>query len=474
MEAAMHRKTTHRTAGFALALALLAAAGLRADPGDTTWVHTLDREFYNWATAHVDTFDFPTDVSIYSDVILFYTIECPESPDDCDPWDRLGWIQVLRDTGEVDSLGMPIEEPVEIARVITPYDITGGTRPGSCAWPIDVSDYITLLQGSVVLKSYISSWIGGTDGWLVTVDFAFVEGSSGLEPYRVVNLWQDNGAVFGDPDVPIEAFLHLMKAWIDPDAVSAKVRVIVTGHGQGNTDNCAEFCPKEHTLLANGTPYTFTPWRDDCNLNTCSPQGGTWQYNRAGWCPGDKVDPHDFDITGVIVPGDSVKLNYDIEPYENFCRPTNPDCVDGVTCFDCDYNSTGHTQPYYAFQSQLILYRERPVGIGEPGDASLPRAFALGQNYPNPFNPVTTIAFEIPDDAGVGVAGRGGRHVVLDIFDVRGRRVRRLVDAALDPGRHEIAWDGRDGRGDPVPSGVYIYSLRAGDRSAARKMILLK
>ena len=415
-------------------------------------------------------------MSIYGDVLLRYTIECPEGPDDCDPWDRLGWIQVLRDTGELDTLGMPIQEPVEIARVITPYDITGGTRPGSCAWPIDVSDYITLLQGTVILQSYISSWIGGTDGWLVTVDFGYVEGGGSLTPYRVLNLWQNNYTVFGDSAAPVEAVLHPMKAWIDSDAVAARVRVMVTGHGQGNTDNCAEFCPKEHTLFANGVPYGFTLWRDDCSENPCSPQGGTWQYDRAGWCPGDKVDPWDFDITAEMVAGDSVKLNYDIEPYENFCRPNNPDCVDGQTCAHCDFNNTGHTQPYYAFQSQLILYRERPVGIGGPEGkgAPIPRAFALGQNYPNPFNPATTIGFEISGEGERGIAPAAGRHVVLEIFDLRGRRIRRLVDAALDPGRHEIAWNGRDGRGEPVPSGIYIYSLRAGDRSATRKMILLK
>jgi hypothetical protein len=284
-----------------------------------------------------------------------------------------------------------------------------------------------------------------------------------------VNLWQNNHTVYGNPDIPIEEVLHPMRAWVDANAVGAKVRVITTGHGQGNTDNCAEFCPKEHTVVVNGTPHVFTPWRDDCAQNPCSPQGGTWRFNRAGWCPGDKVVPWDLDITGEIVPGDSVKLNYNVEEYENFCRPSNPDCVEGPLCPDCDYNNVGHTQPHYTIQSQLILYRERPVGVGDDDrPPELPRSLVLGQNYPNPFNPSTTISFDLPEGSATD------RHVVVEVYSVRGKRVSQLVDALLEAGQHRVAWNGTDDRGEPLPSGVYIYTLRVGDRSLSRKMLLVK
>ena len=101
----------------------------RAAVGDTTWVRTFQEDFINWATAHVDTFAFPDDTDPYGRIVLFYTIGCPSSPGDCDPWDRLGYLRVLHDTGEVDSIGQPVIEPYEIARIVTPYDITGGSRP---------------------------------------------------------------------------------------------------------------------------------------------------------------------------------------------------------------------------------------------------------------------------------------------------------------------------------------------------------
>jgi Peptide-N-glycosidase F, C terminal. len=99
-------------------------------------------------------------------------------------------------------------------------------------------------------------------------------------------------------------------------------------------------------------------WRDDCASNDCSPQNGTWQYNRAGFCPGDKVTPQDFDLLDHVIVGDTVKLDYILEDYVNYCSPNNPDCVNGVTCSLCDYNNSGHTEPYYYIGSHLIMHTE--------------------------------------------------------------------------------------------------------------------
>ncbi len=98
----------------------------------------------------------------------------------------------------------------------------------------------------------------------------------------------------------------------------------------------------------------------------------------------------------------------------------------------------------------------------------LPQFYGLSQNFPNPFNPSTTIAFDIP-------AGQGkGQDVKLVVYDTRGRYVRTLVDSELEPGRHSVYWDGRNGRGEPVPSGVYLYTLESDGLSITRKMTVLK
>ena len=88
----------------------------------------------------------------------------------------------------------------------------------------------------------------------------------------------------------------------------------------------------------------------------------------------------------------------------------------------------------------------------------------LHQNYPNPFNPTTTISVTIPEQT----------HISLSIVDVRGRIVRTLINEVVAKGPKEIHWDGRDGRGDLVSSGVYFYRLVAGDEVLTRKMAVLK
>jgi flagellar hook assembly protein FlgD len=81
---------------------------------------------------------------------------------------------------------------------------------------------------------------------------------------------------------------------------------------------------------------------------------------------------------------------------------------------------------------------------------------------------VTTVVF--------GVPGTGGDPfpVTLSIYGARGELVRTLVDEAMSPGRHSVVWDGRDGTGCRVASGVYFMRLESAGTRATRKMVLLK
>lgn len=88
----------------------------------------------------------------------------------------------------------------------------------------------------------------------------------------------------------------------------------------------------------------------------------------------------------------------------------------------------------------------------------------LEQNVPNPFNPATSISFVLPATSPVR----------LDIYDVRGRLVRTLVDEYRPSGRVTVNWDGRDAYGQQVASGAYFYRLVTSERTLTRKMVLLK
>lgn len=97
-----------------------------------------------------------------------------------------------------------------------------------------------------------------------------------------------------------------------------------------------------------------------------------------------------------------------------------------------------------------------------PGDA--PRVAVLLGAAPNPFNPRTEVRFSL------AVAGRA----VLDVVDLRGRLVARLLDGELEAGEHRAAWDGRDAAGGRAASGTYLARLKAGGAASAAPLVLMK
>jgi hypothetical protein len=111
---------------------------------------------------------------------------------------------------------------------------------------------------------------------------------------------------------------------------------------------------------------------------------------------------------------------------------------------------------------------QEEVVTGLESQSGLPKVYSLSQNYPNPFNPSTTIAFDIPAISGEK------QFVNLTVYDIRGRCVRTLINSDLEPGSHKIRWNGRDDRGQSVASGIYLYTLKAGEEIFTRKMIVLK
>lgn len=103
---------------------------------------------------------------------------------------------------------------------------------------------------------------------------------------------------------------------------------------------------------------------------------------------------------------------------------------------------------------------------GNAVDHSTPvaKATSLKGNYPNPFNPVTTISFDIAQEG----------HVSLDIFNVKGQKVKTLVNDRMTAGSHTIQWNGTDDNNKKVGSGIYFYNMKSGKYTNTRKMILMK
>jgi hypothetical protein len=121
---------------------------------------------------------------------------------------------------------------------------------------------------------------------------------------------------------------------------------------------------------------------------------------------------------------------------------------------------------FLEFQPHSGVKREPPVA------PVLPRgAFSLRQNYPNPFNPSTVITFRVPE---LDEASRIESTLHLEVYNLRGRFVKAIYRGPAGDGEHVVTWDGTNARGEPVPSGIYLYVLKIGDLNLARKMLLVR
>jgi hypothetical protein len=126
---------------------------------------------------------------------------------------------------------------------------------------------------------------------------------------------------------------------------------------------------------------------------------------------------------------------------------------------------TGELMDGTAFQMHdCVTLVGEPPRFDRPDRPMLTGGTKLLGTSPNPFNPATTIAFELASPG----------HVSITVYDVSGRMVRSLVDGNRPAGIHEVTWNGRDGGGAPVASGVYFYRMIAGEIIDTRKMVLLR
>ena len=150
----------------------------------------------------------------------------------------------------------------------------------------------------------------------------------------IQNLWRGS---WGYSDGPTFNSTHLLPVDVDlsPNAINSKLRITPSGHGFDNNVNCAEFCIRDYTVDINGAHvFTQAMWRDDCGLNPIYPQGGTWIYDRANWCPGGKAWAYEHELTSYVTPGSTVNFDMDIE----------------------EYTWTGNQAPSYIIDAQLVTY----------------------------------------------------------------------------------------------------------------------
>ena len=288
--------------------------------------------------------DLPSYLGAFSNITATLDINCPPG-EDCDPWDRVSSIDVKGHNGQW----------VEIIRYITSY----GT---ACESTIDLTDYMSILQGRVTFRI---TYVTFADGFEYNLILDYEEGTPDYKYSTVDVLWQETFP-FGDyanlqPVPPLDI-------QFSEDAEASTLKLVATGHGWAdnlpwqdvNTDNAAEFYEATHHIHVDGVETFEQHNWNTCNPNPdeCQPQAGSWQFPRAGWCPGTIAPWFDFNMTEYL--GEQIELKYVFdEDYVDLCHPNHPDCIDMVTC--TERNCSDGVQPELIVSSNLVIFANLPL-----------------------------------------------------------------------------------------------------------------
>ena len=123
-------------------------------------------------------------------------------------------------------------------------------------------------------------------------------------------------------------------------------------------------------------------------------------------------------------------------------------------------------QPEYCIFGDTLTFQVSLLGedVLSAQELDMPMAFSLHQNYPNPFNPITLLRYDLPNDGLVNIT----------IYDMMGRIVKTLVNGSQTAGFKTIQWNATNNKNEPVPAGLYLYTIQTEEFRQAKKMVLLK
>jgi len=247
---------------------------------------------------------FPSkDVSIRR-ILMHVTLGCPDSLP-CAHWDYLDHITIKRAGGK-NSKSLNYE----LGRMLTPYGSIF-TAGWNWTWTVDVTDFAMVLRDSIEIEYTHSGYETPAVGWALTLDFEIIKGPEVLHPLSVVEMWKGNFR-YGDTTDPIEKKLTPVSFQKLPEANLVRFRIQQTGHGMDEPRGCSEFCSRWRDITYDGKLIDHTNLWKNCGDNPLFPQGGTWIYDRAWWCPGN-LQP--ADIVDISPSKGTHTVGITMEPY---------------------------------------------------------------------------------------------------------------------------------------------------------------
>ncbi|MDG1476947.1 MAG: peptide-N-glycosidase F-related protein [Vicingaceae bacterium] len=192
----------------------------------------------------------------------------------------------------------------QLQNYVTPYGIGLDLGPNGFRWVYDVTDYQRLLHDTVEISA-------GNQQELIDVKFMMIKGTPPRDVIKMEQVWLGD---YQHSDIANDIVMPAVNIDLDPTASSFRIKTRTSGHWFGGFENCAEFCPKLHHLDIDGTQrFQWNNWKSDCAENPVIDQGGTWIYDRAGWCPGTFTDTYDHELTTFVTPGTTFSLDYGMQ-----------------------------------------------------------------------------------------------------------------------------------------------------------------
>jgi hypothetical protein len=194
--------------------------------------------------------------------------------------------------------------------MLTPYG-SNFKEEWEYTWSVDVTDFSALLRDSVEIE-YIHTGYESPDlGWDLTIDFKIDFGPPVAHFITMEKLW-DGSFEYGNPDNNIENSLSPMTIDRAVGSVFGRFRIQHTGHGMDRPSGCSEFCSRWRELYFDDKLIDHRDMWKDCGDNPLYPQGGTWIFDRAYWCPGDLQQP---DIIDIPLSNKTHTIDLNMEPF---------------------------------------------------------------------------------------------------------------------------------------------------------------
>lgn len=188
----------------------------------------------------------------------------------------------------------------EIMSFVTPYGINLNMGPNGKTWTFDMTDYTPILKGA----KRMTMERGGERQEDMDIQFLFIVGTPERDVLDIREIWRTESRSY--TSILNDTYFAPRSVPLATSGDKFVVRTSITGHGQEG-----EFIPRQHSLNVNGgaTEFSWQVWKE-CAENPVYPQGGTWIYDRAGWCPGMATNVQFSDITPYVVAGTNASLDY--------------------------------------------------------------------------------------------------------------------------------------------------------------------